>query len=75
MANKKDFATALIATAPSPATTGTSIVLESGKGARMPAVPFKAVVHPEGQLPTLDNAERVLVTAIATDTLTITRAE
>lgn len=75
MANIKDFATSLIATAPSPATSGTSLVLEAGKGARMPAVPFNAVAHPDGQLPTLDNAEQVLVTARTTDTLTITRAQ
>ena len=75
MANIKDFATALILTAPSPATSGTSLVLASGMGARMPAVPFNAVAHPDGQLPTLDNAERVLVTARSTDTLTITRAQ
>lgn len=75
MANIKDFATALIATAPSPATSGTSLVLATGMGARMPAVPFNATVHPDGQLPTLDNAEQVLVTARTTDTLTITRAQ
>lgn len=75
MANIKDFATALIATAPSPATSGTSLVLATGMGARMPAVPFNAVAHPDGQLPTLDNAEQVLVTARTTDTLTITRAQ
>ena len=75
MANIKDFATALILTAPSPATSGTSLVLAAGMGARMPAVPFNAVAHPDGQLPTLDNAERVLVTARSTDTLTITRAQ
>lgn len=75
MANIKDFATALIATAPSPATSGTSLVLATGMGARMPAVPFNATVHPDGQLPTLDNAEKVLVTARTTDTLTITRAQ
>ena len=75
MANIKDFATSLIATAPSPATSGTSLVLAAGMGARMPAVPFNAVVHPDGQLPTIDNAEQVLVTARTTDTLTITRAQ
>ena len=75
MANIKDFATASIHTAPSPATTGTSLVLLTGMGTRMPATPFDAVAHPEGELPTLDNAEKVTVTAVSTDTLTITRAQ
>lgn len=75
MANLKDFATALIQTAPSPATSGTSLVLASAMGVRFPAVPFNAVAHPDGQLPTLDNAERVTVTAVSTDTLTIVRAQ
>ena len=75
MANIKDFATTIIHTAPSPATTGTSLVLVTGMGARMPATPFDAVAHPEGELPTLDNAEKVTVTAVSADTLTITRAQ
>lgn len=75
MANIKDFATASIHTAPSPATSGTSLVLLTGMGTRMPATPFDAVAHPEGELPTLDNAEKVTVTAVLTDTLTITRAQ
>ena len=75
MANIKDFATALIATAPSPANSGTSLVLQAGKGARMPAVPFAATIHPEGEIPTLDNAEKVNVTNVVADTLTIQRAQ
>jgi hypothetical protein len=71
----KDFATALIVTAPSPDTSGTSLVIETGKGVRMPAVPFKATASPVGQLPTLDNAEKVIVTNITGDTLTIVRAQ
>jgi len=75
MANIKDFATALIATAPSPANSGTSLVLDAGMGARMPAVPFAATIHPEGEIPTLDNAEKVNVTDVVVDTLTIQRAQ
>ena len=75
MANIKDFATALIATAPSPANSGTSLVLDAGMGARMPAVPFAATIHPEGEIPTLDNAEKVNVTNVVVDTLTIQRAQ
>lgn len=75
MGNLKDFATALIVTAPSPATTGTSLVIEAGYATRFPAVPFFATAHPQGTLPTLDNAEKVKVTAIAGDTFTIVRAQ
>ena len=75
MANLKDYATATILTAPSPATSGTSLVLNSGLGSRMPTPPFYATAHPDNTLPTLDNAEKILVTAISTDTLTIVRAQ
>lgn len=70
-----NFAISSIATAPSPATTGTSLVVASGEGARFPAAPFNATVCPSGQLPTPANAEIVRVTAVASDTLTITRAQ
>jgi len=75
MSNKKDFATGTVLTAPSSATAGTSLVLQSGEGARMPAVPFFATAHLANTLPTLDNAEKLQVTAISTDTLTIVRAQ
>lgn len=75
MANRKNLATSTVLTAPSPAASGTSVVVQSGHGARFPAADFYATVHPDGVLPTLDNAEIVLVTNIATDTFTITRAQ
>lgn len=71
----KNFAFSLIATAPSPATSGTSLVVASGEGALFPAVPFNATVWPAGAQPSTSNAEIVRVTNIATDTLTITRAQ
>lgn len=72
----KDFATGIVVTAPSPATSGTSLTLDSGQGARFDgSESFYATAHPEGTLPTLDTAEVVLVTAITTDTFTITRAQ
>ena len=73
--NIKDYATGVVATAPVPATSGTSLVLSSGQGARMPAVPFKATIHPQSSMPDLDTAEKVLVTNINVDTLTIVRAQ
>lgn len=75
MANKKDFATSTVLTAPSPADTGTSLVVQAGHGARFPAAPFYVTAHPPSEFPTLDNAEKLLVTAKTTDTFTITRGE
>lgn len=74
MTNIKDFAIGTVLTPPS-GTTGTTVVLNSGQGANMPAVPFKLSAYPPNAIPTLSNAEAVLVTARSTDTLTITRAQ
>jgi len=71
----KNFAYSTVATAPSPATSGTSLVVASGHGARFPSVPFNATIWPSSSVPTPANAEIVRVTAISTDTLTITRAQ
>ncbi len=70
----KNFAVSLVATAPSPATSGTSLVVTAGQGSRFPAVPFNAIIWPGG-VATPANAEVVRVTAISTDTFTITRAQ
>lgn len=73
---KVDFATSTVATAPSPATSGTSLTVGSGHGARFPTVfPFYVTAHPDGSVPTLDNAEKLKVTGISTDTFTIVRAQ
>jgi len=64
-----------VATAPSPATSGTSLTVAAGDGAKFPAVPFNATVWPAGAIPLTTNAEIVRVTARATDTLTITRTQ
>lgn len=70
-----NLAVSSVATAPSPATTGVSLVVAAGEGSRFPAVPFNATVCPANTLPTPANAEIVRVTTIAGDTLTITRAQ
>lgn len=75
MANKKDYATSTVLTAPSPADSGTSLVVQSGHGARFPAAPFYVTVHPPSEFPTLDNAEKLLVSSKSTDTFTIARGE
>lgn len=71
----KNFATSVVATAPSPATSGTSLVVGAGHGARLPSTPFYASLHPEGTMATWDTAEIVEVTGKASDTLTIVRAQ
>lgn len=75
MANLKDYATSTVLTAPSPADSGTSLVVQAGHGARFPAAPFFVTVHPPAEFPTLDNAEKLQVTAKSTDTFTIVRGE
>jgi hypothetical protein len=71
----KNFAASLIATAPSPASSGTSLVVTAADGTKFPAVPFNATIWPASSQPTTTNAEIVRVTAISTDTFTITRAQ
>lgn len=73
MAHKKDLATGLIGRAID--TKATSLVLQSGYGASMPAVPFYLTLTPATQLSTQGNSEIVLVTGRTSDTLTITRAQ
>lgn len=71
----KNFAISTVATAPSPAASGTSLVVSSGTGTLFPAVPFNATVWPAGAQPLSTNAEIVRVTNISTDTFTITRTQ
>lgn len=70
-----NLAYSTIATAPSPATSGTSLVVQSGDGAKFPAAPFNALIWLANTRATTANAEIVRVTAKATDTFTITRAQ
>ncbi len=70
-----NFAYSTVATAPSPATSGTSLVVAAGQGALFPTPPFNATVWPVNAQPTTANAEIVRVTNTATDTFTITRAQ
>lgn len=71
----KDFAYSTVATAPSPATTGTSLVAQAGEGGRFPTPPLNTTVWPVGDQPVTANAEIVRVTAVSGDTLTITRTQ
>ena len=67
-----NFAISSIVTAPSPALSGTSCVVTAGQGSLFAVGP--AVIWPSTVTPLSTNAEIVTITAIATDTLTITRA-
>jgi hypothetical protein len=69
----KNFPYSLVATAPSPATTGISLVVTAGQGALFPATPFNASVWPASAQPLASNAEIVTVTNITGDTFTIVR--
>ena len=69
-----NFAYSTVATAPSPASSGTSLVVASGDGALFADFPFNATIWPADEQPTDDNAEIVRITGRSTDTLTIERA-
>ena len=71
----KNFAYSLVAVAPVPATSGTSITVTTGQGSYFPSAPFDATIWPAGVQPSNTNAEIVRVTNVSTDTLTITRAQ
>lgn len=75
----KNFAYSTVATAPSPAASGTSLVLAAGQGARFPdpaaSGAFNLVIWPINDIPLPTNAEIVRCTARSTDTLTITRTQ
>jgi hypothetical protein len=71
--NHKDLAYSTVATAPSPATSGVTLILQTGDGANFPAAPFPYTAWPTGVQPTVSNAEIGRCTSKSGDTLTITR--
>lgn len=71
----KNFAYTTVATAPSPALSGTSLVVATGTGTVFPTPPFNATIWAVAENPVSSNAEIVRVTNISSDTLTITRAQ
>lgn len=75
MDGHKNFSYSLVATAPSPASSGTSLIVTTGQGALFPSTPFNATIWPTGVQPISTNAEIVTVTNISGDTLTIIRAQ
>lgn len=71
---KKNFTITTVATAPSPATSGTSLVVAAGTGSLF-ALNEPAIIFPVNDQPLVSNAEIVMVTNVSTDTLTITRTQ
>lgn len=75
----KNFGYSTVATAPSPATSGTSLTVQSGDGARFPNPStdgaFNLTVWPTGLAALASNAEIVRCTARSGDTLTIARTQ
>ena len=71
----KNFAISLVATAPSPKNTGTSLTVTAGEGGLFPTPPFQATIWPVNAQQTSENAAIVRVTAIAGDVFTILRGQ
>jgi hypothetical protein len=71
--NHANLASASVATAPTPAASGTTLVIDDATG--WPTAPFPATIYPSGSVPTRSNAEIVYVTGRTGTTLTITRAQ
>lgn len=76
--NIKNLSLSLVATAPTPATTGTSLVLESGTGSRFPNTDdesFYVTAMPPGENPHIENSEILKVIDITGDTITMVREQ
>lgn len=74
----KDFAIGKVATAPSPTTSGITLVLQTGQGSLFPdpaSGEYNVIVYPDGEQPNASNSEWVRVTAKSSDSLTITREQ
>jgi len=70
-----NFAYSTVAIAPTPATTGTSLTVQPGDGAKFPTPPFNVTVWPNNVQPIQSNAEIARVTNIVGDSFTITRGQ
>ncbi len=76
---KTNFAFGLVVVAPAPAISGTTLTMQAGRGALMPAVPFNATVakvRTDGSAVLPTDFEIVRVTALAGDAVTaMTRSQ
>ena len=75
----KDFASSKVATAPSPADTGTSLSVTAGEGTLFPTPStdgvFRAYVWPDAVEPDATNCEEIEITVKSTDDFTIVRSK
>lgn len=75
----KNFGYSTVLTPPSPATSGTTLVIQSGDQSNFPDSDtegaYNILVWPTGQQPTSANAELVRVTSDTTNTFTISRQQ
>ena len=73
---RSNFAYALVATPPVPASSGTFLIVTAGLGAIFPTTrPFPATIWPANVNPLTTNGEVVLVTDIIGDTMEIVRSQ
>ena len=73
MDNIANLTYTLVATAPSPATSGTTLIVTSGAGSYFPTPPFDLLMWPANTIATRTNSEIARCTGVSTDTLTIVR--
>lgn len=72
----KNFAGTTVVTVPTPASSGTTLVVLDGTVFPSPATTnYNITIWPANTAPTPTNAEIVRVTALSTNTLTITRTQ
>lgn len=71
--NHANFALANVTVAPSPATSGTSLTVDSA--ILFPSPPFNAVCWPATVLPTAASAEILRITSTGSNTFTVARAQ
>lgn len=70
-----NLAYSTVALAPSPATSGATLTVATGEGARFPSPPFQVTVWPPNLIPLPTNAEIWRITGVAADVLTGSRAQ
>jgi hypothetical protein len=70
-----NFSYSTVATAPSPAISGTTLSFATGEGALMPTTPFNMTVWPAGVQALASNAEIIRVTNLVGDDVTMLREQ
>lgn len=71
----KNLSSSTVATIPTPAASGTTLIVVDGSSFPAPTQPYNCTVWPSNATPTPTNSEIVRVTALSTNTFTITRTQ